>query len=76
MNDYELDYIRHVVGKALHDDDRFDPEAIDREKVELALWATTGDIACGLHINHPDEMSQYEYIDPETDAFVVDGGDE
>lgn len=60
MDDYDMHLIRHIVGKALHDDPRFDPEDLTLEDIELALWASTADIKYELCITDPDERELFE----------------
>mgnify|MGYP006306473873 CR=1 FL=1 len=73
MDNYEMELIRHHVGKALKETDEIDCTEMDTQDIELALWAATGDISHGMCITHPSTHDEYEYH-PEAQEHDEDGG--
>lgn len=70
MTDYEMDLVRHIVGKALVESDEIDVEELPSEDLRTALWAASGEISYGGYTAHPDKRDMYKYhpaADGETD---------
>jgi hypothetical protein len=61
MDNYDMELIRHHVGKALKETDEIDCTEMDREDIELALWAATGEISNGMYMTHPSTHDEYKY---------------
>ena len=49
LDNETFELVRHIAGKALHDDERVDLEGTDPRGVETALWLAAHDAAAGLY---------------------------
>lgn len=66
MGDYEMDLIRHLVGKALVESDELDIESMDPEDIETALWGVKAEVALGVYGKHPKEKEVYKHREEST----------